>query len=122
MSSWGRRHSDNRSYPKGSTARATSGHGSSMSEVHRRRGQDRLPSSGIHNEGALSRHGYRLGDSDDTRRHESLNKAVKQDGYKETVDRLAALEGLHHGQSGEGAVLHARAKADIEYLERQHGT
>jgi hypothetical protein len=42
---WGYSQRKKQAYPKGSTTRATSGHGSSMSGIHRRRGQDRLLSS-----------------------------------------------------------------------------
>lgn len=74
------------------------------------------PSAGIKHRGALTSHGYYLSDDNSVRRHEALERAVRQDGYKDTIDRLAALEGVNKGKP-----LHSRAKEDIDYLEEKHG-
>lgn len=52
------------------------------------------PSQGIKNPGALTRHGYNL-EEDSGARESALIKAVRQDGYLKTSERLSELEALN---------------------------
>ena len=74
----------------------------------------RLPSEGIKHEGSLEKHGYDLEEGDEARQ-KALDSAEREYGFKETVDKLAALEGVNKGHPN-----HAKVKADIEYLQAKH--
>jgi len=86
-----------------------------MSFTGQRRRKQTLPSSGIVHEGSLTKHGYNL-EEGSGKREAALDRAVKDYGYRETVDKLAALEGVNKNRPE----LHAKVKADISYLQRVH--
>jgi hypothetical protein len=74
-----------------------------------------LPSAGIRHTGSLTKEGYRLKASKDTR-HRALEEAVGRYGFKETVDKLTALEAVNKNREETRRTIHS----DIEYLQSQH--
>jgi hypothetical protein len=66
--------------------------------------------------GALTSHGWHEKD-DAGERHAALNRSVRADGYKTTIDRLSFLRNVANRQDNER--LHAVAEADEHWLERE---
>ncbi len=64
-------------------------------------------------EGALERHGWKEHEPTEER-HQALERSVRADGYKTTVDRLAFLENVASRQDNHG--LHETARSDLEWL------
>ena len=85
-------------------------------ERYSRRSKSSLPSAGIKHNGSLTKLGYHLDATDETR-HRALNESVEKYGYKKTIDKLAALEGVNKNHP----TKHDRLKSDIKYLEQNHG-
>ena len=85
-------------------------------ERYSRRSKSSLPSAGIKHNGSLTKLGYHLDATDETR-HRALNESVEKYGYKKTIDKLAALEGVNKNHP----TKHDRLKSDIKYLEDNHG-
>lgn len=83
-----------------------------MSKTRRR---ERFPSAGIIHEGSLTGLGYHL-DKHETARHRALNNAERRYGYKETIDKLVALEVVNKAHPSR----HARIREDITYLQERH--
>lgn len=77
-------------------------------------GMKRYPSSGIVHKGSLTKYGYHLDESEDSR-HRALDQAEAKYGYAKTVEKLDPLEGVNKGHPN-----HAKVKSDIEYLENKH--
>jgi hypothetical protein len=90
LSSWGYSKRKKRAYPKGSTARAVV-RGSSMSGIHRRRGQDKLPIS--------EKNQVRLQAAEDlvTKGLTERNPAART--VKDSYDTLNDLEKLRSGEN-----------------------
>ena len=74
----------------------------------------KFPSEGIKHPGTLEKLGYNLEEGEEARQ-KALDSAEREYGFKETVDKLAALEGVNKGKPN-----HAKVKADIEYLQSKH--
>ena len=85
-------------------------------ERYSRRSKSSLPSAGIKHNSSLTKLGYHLDATDETR-HRALNESVEKYGYKKTIDKLAALEGVNKNHP----TKHDRLKSDIKYLEDNHG-
>ena len=85
-------------------------------ERYSRRSKSSLPSAGIKHNSSLTKLGYHLDATDETR-HRALNESVEKYGYKKTIDKLAALEGVNKNHP----TKHDRLKSDIKYLEDNQG-
>ena len=85
-------------------------------ERYSRRSKSSLPSAGIKHNSSLTKLGYHLDATDETR-HRALNESVEKYGYKKTIDKLAALEGVNKNHPAK----HDRLKSDIKYLEDNQG-
>ena len=68
--------------------------------------------------GALERHGWRENESAEER-HRALERSVRADGYKTTVDRLVFLENVADRRDNQA--LHATAHEDLEWLHHWEG-
>jgi len=66
--------------------------------------------------GALSRHGWSEHEGVEER-HSALNRSVRADGYKRTIDRLSFLRNIANRQDNRR--LHEVAEADEHWLERE---
>ena len=68
--------------------------------------------------GALERHGWREHESVEER-HRALERSVREDGYRTTVDRLVFLENVASRENNRG--LHETAHEDLRWLEEWEG-
>ena len=66
-------------------------------------------------EGALAGHGWKEHESAEER-HRALERSVRADGYRTTVDRLLFMENVANREDNRG--LHETAHADREWLRR----
>ena len=66
-------------------------------------------------EGALAGHGWKEHESAE-QRHRALERSVRADGYRTTVDRLLFMENVANREDNRG--LHEAAHADLEWLQR----
>ena len=66
--------------------------------------------------GALSRHGWSEHEDVESR-HSALNRSVRADGYKTTIDRLTFLRNIADREDNRR--LHEVAEADERWLERE---
>ena len=64
-------------------------------------------------EGALAGHGWKEHESAEER-HRALERSVRADGYRTTVDRLLFMENVANREDNRG--LHETAHADLEWL------
>lgn len=108
MMSWKKRKSDGRPFKSGAPKK--------QRYVRRSKSSLAQPSSGIKDKGSLTKLGYHI-DSTDESRHRSLDEAVDRYGYKKTIDKVAALEGVNKNHEAK----HERLHSDIRYLEEKHG-
>ncbi len=67
---------------------------------------------GLH-EGALEKHGWKEHESAEER-HRALERSVRADGYRTTVDRLDFMANV--ASRHDNHELHATARADLEWL------
>lgn len=75
----------------------------------------RYPGAGIRHEGALKGHGYNLEETG-TQREAALDRAVRVDGYRETVERVNALAVVNKNHP----YNHLRLEADLKYLHARY--
>ncbi|MGA7861336.1 MAG: hypothetical protein WCB19_05710 [Thermoplasmata archaeon] len=74
-------------------------------------------SRGVHlHKGALTRHGWKEHE-DSGMRHAALNRSVRADGYKTTIDRLTFLRNVANREDNER--LHLVAESDERWLQRE---
>ena len=66
-------------------------------------------------EGALARHGWKEHESVEER-HRALQRSVRADGYRTTVDRLLFMENVANRENNRG--LRETAHADIGWLQK----
>jgi hypothetical protein len=66
--------------------------------------------------GALSKHGWKEREGSEER-HAALNRSVRADGYKETIDRLSFIRNVANREDNER--LHRVAEEDEHWLERE---
>ena len=66
-------------------------------------------------EGALERLGWKEHESIDLR-HRALERSVRKDGYRTTVDRLVFMENVANRENNRG--LRETAHADLDWLRR----
>jgi hypothetical protein len=66
-------------------------------------------------QGALARHGWKEHESAEER-HRALERSVRADGYKTTVERLVFMENVANRKDNRG--LHETAHADLEWIQR----
>lgn len=87
--------------------------------IHARKGQverdGREPSAGMIHEGELTKHGYHI-EEGDKKRQEALRKAVSEDGYLKTEERVNALAVVNKGHPS----THARLERDLKYLKDEY--
>ena len=83
---------------------------------YRIRGRSAIyPSAGIRHEGALLRHGYNEEEGERSR-HEALERAVRQDGYAKTEQRVNALAVINKGH----ASRHTELESDLRWLHERY--
>ena len=66
--------------------------------------------------GALARHGWSEHEGFEER-HSALNRSVRADGYRATIDRLSFLRNIANRENNER--LHLAAEADERWLENE---
>ena len=66
-------------------------------------------------EGALERLGWKEHEGAETR-HRALERSVRKDGYRTTVDRLVFMENVANRENNRG--LRETAHADLDWLQR----
>lgn len=80
-----------------------------------RKGDEIHPGADMIHRGALERHGYNE-EEGPARRHEALRKAVEQDGYARTVERINALAVVNKGHEQK----HRELESDLKWLREEY--